>query len=203
MKLAIVSAVIGLLLLAALGVAVAVSSETGEPAPRAFRGSEPPVTVALPDFELHDQDGRLVRTDDLRGKVVVLTFLDTKCREACPIIAGQIARAWSLLTAAERQAAVAIAISTDPRDDTRSSIRAFLVRHRATGTIRYLSGSVPDMKRLWRRFQILASLESGDPDSHSAPVRIYGRDLTWLATQHPGADLSPRNLLHDVRVALG
>jgi cytochrome oxidase Cu insertion factor (SCO1/SenC/PrrC family) len=134
---------------------------------------------------------------------VVLTFLDTKCREACPIIAGQIALTWTLLTLAEREAAVAIAISTDPRDDTRSSIRAFLARHRATGTIRYLVGSVPDMTRLWRRFQILSSLESGDADTHSAPVRIYGRDLTWLATQHPGVDLSPRNLVHDIRLALG
>ena len=145
----------------------------------------------------------MVRTSGLRGKVVVLTFLDTKCREACPIIAGQIARTWSLLTPAERGQTVAIAVSTDPRDDTRPSIRAFLARHRAAGTIRYLTGAVPDMKRLWRRFQILSSLESGDADTHSAPVRIYGRDLTWLATQHAGADLSPRNLLHDIRVALG
>ena len=203
MKLATASATVGLLLLAAVAVAVAVRSETGKPAAMTFRGSQPPVAVSLPDFVLRDQEGRLVRTDDLRGKVVVLTFLDTKCREACPIIAGQIAHTWTLLTPAERRAAVAIAITTDPRDDTRASVRAFLARHRATGTIRYVSGAQPDMKHLWRRFQILSSLESGDADTHSAPVRIYGRDLTWLATQHAGADLSPRNLLHDIRVALG
>lgn len=201
MKLAVASVGAGLLLLALVAVTLALRSGTDERA-SAFRGSEPPVTVVLPDFELRDQEGRLVRTDDLRGKVVVLTFLDTKCRKACPIIAGQIARTWSLLTPAERGQTVAIAVSTDPRDDTRPSIHAFLARHRAAGTMRYLTGAVPDMKRLWRRFQILSSLEAGDADTHSAPVRIYGRDLTWLATQHPGADLSPRNLVHDVRVAL-
>lgn len=193
------------LLLAVVGVtALALRAGQGESAPAGnlFRGSEPPGTIAMPDFALRDQNGRLVRSDDLRGKVVVLTFLDTKCREACPIIAGQIAQTWTLLTPAERGRSVAIAISTDPRDDTRPSIRAFLARHRAAGTIRYLAGSVPDMKQLWRHFQILSSLQSGEADTHSAPVRIYGHDLTWRATQHPGADLSPTNLAHDVRLAL-
>lgn len=192
------------LLVAGLTVSVVLLTGRGESSAAGdrFRGSEPPATIAMPDFALLDQDGRLVRTGELRGKVVVLTFLDTKCREACPIIAGQIARAWTLLTPAERRRAVAVAISTDPRDDTRMSIRAFLARHRATRTIRYLAGSAPEMKQLWRRFQILSSLQSGEADTHSAPVRIYGRDLTWFATQHPGADLSPANLAHDVRLAL-
>lgn len=203
MRFAIASIAAGLLLAAGAG-ALALGSGTRKstPAGRAFRGSVPPVTLTMPDFALHDQNGRIMRTGDLRGKVVVLTFLDTKCREACPIIAGQIARTWSLLTPAERGQTIAVAISTDPRDDTRPSIRAFLARHRATATIRYLTGGVPDMKRLWRRFQILSSLETGDAGTHSAPVRIYGRDLTWLATQHPGADLSPQNLAHDIRLAL-
>jgi hypothetical protein len=98
---------------------------------------------------------------------------------------------------------VAVAISTDPRDDTHESIRAFLQRHRALGTFRYLTAPLSEMKRLWQSFQILSSFESGNADTHSAPVRIYGRDGLWLATQHVGADLTPRNLAHDVRVALG
>jgi len=190
-------------LLAVVTVALALRLANGDSGASAglFRGSEPPVTIALPEFALRDQNGGLVRRDELRGKVVVLTFLDTKCSEACPIIAGQIAHAWTLLGPVERRQTVAIAISTDPRDDTPASIRAFLSRHRAAGTIRYLTGSVPDMKRLWRRLQILSSLQSGEADIHSAPVRIYGRDLTWLATQHAGADLTPANLAHDVSVA--
>ena len=203
MKTAITSIVIAALLAAvALAVGLRGGDSDAAPADGRFRGSKPPVTILMPEFALRDQNGHLVETEDLRGKVVVLTFLDTECREACPIIAGEIARTWSLLTAKEREQAVAVAISTDPRDDTQPSIRAFLARHRATETIRYLAGSVPEMTRLWRRFQILSSLQSGDADTHSAPVRIYGRDLTWLATQHPGADLSPANLAHDVRLAL-
>lgn len=191
------------MLLAAGLVAIAILRSVGEePEDDQFRGNEAIPGLTLPNFELRDQNGRLVSTAALRGTVVVLTFLDTKCTEACPIIARQLANAWRLLTPGERRRTTAIAISTDPRDDTRANVRAFLARHRAERTIRYLVGPVRVMRSVWGRFQILSSLESGEANVHSAPVRIYGPDLVWLATQHAGADLSPRNLAHDIRVAL-
>jgi hypothetical protein len=58
------------------------------------------------------------------------------------------------------------------------------------------------MRTLWKRFQILSSLESGEDTLHSAPVRIYDRDGVWVATLHARADLSEDNLLHDIRSAL-
>jgi len=128
---------------------------TGEPASpetRGFRGIEEPPGLTMPDFALLDQDGRLVHAEDLRGKVVVLTFLETKCRAACPIIAGEIARAWTLLTTSERAQSAAVAITADPRDDTPANIRTFLSRHRASRTIRYLVGPLPMMRDVWRRF---------------------------------------------------
>lgn len=194
-------AALGLVMLGGLAIALSVRSSDDSSAAR-FIGSEPPARFPMPDFALRDYDGSLVRASDLRGKVVVLTFLETKCEEACPIIAGEVASAWRGLSEEERREAVAVAISADPRDDTPASIRAFLRRHRALGTFRYLTGPIPEMKRLWQTFQILSSFESGDADTHSAPVRIYGRDGVWLATLHAGADLAPANLVHDIRLAL-
>jgi len=204
-KLAVVGVAGAAIVVAALGAALVlrITATDSSSAAGRFRGNEAPSGMSMPSFVLRDQNGRTVRADDLRGNVVVLTFLDTKCREACPIIAGEIARAWNLLGPEERAGAVAIAISTNPRDDSRARIRAFLNLHRAQDTIRYLTASVPVMRALWHRFQILSSLESGAASTHSAPVRIYGRDLVWLATQHAGADLTPRNLAHDIRIALG
>ena len=51
-------------------------------APR-YRGSLAVVASPQPDFALRDQDGSLVRSRELRGKVTLLTFLDTKCTAAC------------------------------------------------------------------------------------------------------------------------
>ncbi|MGH3103702.1 MAG: SCO family protein [Gaiellaceae bacterium] len=169
-----------------------------------YRGSEPPGGIHLPDFALRDVSGEVVRSADLRGRVLLLTFLDSQCTESCPIIASQVARALDSLTRAERERVTAVAISTDPAEDTRENVRAFLERNRALGKLRYLGGEEPatKMRALWKTFAILSSLESGTDTLHSAPVRVYSRNGVWVSTLHAGADLTPVNLAHDIRVAL-
>jgi protein SCO1/2 len=167
-----------------------------------YRGSEPPGEMRLPRFVLRDDTGELVRSDDVRGKVVVLTFLDSQCEDACPVIAHEVGRTVDALTSAERGSVEAIAISTDPVEDTPASIRRFLGRQRALGKLRFLDGSERELQRVWSALGILSSLESGKDDLHSAPVRVYDRRGVWVTTQHPGVDLTPDNLAHDIRVAL-
>ena len=55
-----------------------------------FHGSEPPPGIHIPAFRLDSYRGEEVRSSELRGKVVLVTFLDTACREKCPIIAARI-----------------------------------------------------------------------------------------------------------------
>lgn len=184
------------------GLVVAMLTTGNKPGAQSYRGSPATVAQPIPDFALRDQDGQLVRSGELRGKVTLLTFLDTKCTAACPIIASQVARTLDLLTRDERAQIAVIAISVAPKVDTPASIHAFLRRRRAEGALRYLSGPEAELRPLWSAFQILSSVDSGDDDTHSAPVRIYDRDARWIATQHAGADLSPDNLAHDLRLAL-
>ena len=167
-----------------------------------YRGSEPPARYELPGFSLRNYDGRVVDATELRGRVVVLTFLDSQCTDVCPILASQIGGTIDRLRPAEREQVTAVAISTDPDEDTPASVRAFLGKQRALGRIVYLRGPEREMRSLWKRFQILASLESGEDTLHSAPVRIYDREGVWVTTLHAGADLSEDNLLHDIRAAL-
>jgi len=175
----------------------AVSSD----APRSFRGSRPPARVELPSFSLRDADGERVTSADLSGMVVLVTFLDTKCTQACPIIGEQLREGLALLDEDERRNTAAVAISVHPDDDTPAAVRAFLRRHRVEGALRYLIGSEAELRPVWRAFQVLPALDSGSSDIHSAPVRIFDRDGIWVSTLHTGADLTPENLAHDVRTA--
>jgi cytochrome oxidase Cu insertion factor (SCO1/SenC/PrrC family) len=200
--------VVGVLGAALVGGTVGLALD-GEPRSRSsspdegrYRGSEPPGRHELPRFSLRNYDGRRLNSNDLRGRIVVLTFLDSQCTDTCPILASQIGQTIGGLTPAERDAVTAVAISTDPREDTPASISAFLEKQRAIGKLLYLSDPEPEMRTLWKRFQILSSLESGEDTLHSAPVRIYDRDGVWVATLHAGADSSEDNLLHDIRSAL-
>ena len=194
--------VFALAVLIGLGIAFAVIAIGWSRAHDDFRGSIPPRGITLPDFAVPDHTGELVRSSELLGQVVLVTFLDSQCQESCPIIAAQVAAGLDRLTPNEQAEAVAIAISTDPREDTAESVRAFLRHNRAEGKLRYLVAGEARLRPVWRKFDILPSVDTGIDELHSAPVRIYGREGEWLATLHAGVDLTPANVAHDICVAL-
>jgi cytochrome oxidase Cu insertion factor (SCO1/SenC/PrrC family) len=198
----LLAAVVGVLLVAGAATAAVLllGSESGRDA---YRGSRPPAAIPLPEFAIPDSSGAIVSSRDLEGEVVLVTFLDSQCTEACPIIASQIARALDTLEAGERASVAPLAISTDPDEDTPASVRDFLRKNRAEGRLRYLVAPVDELRPVWDAFQIATSYDTGVDTLHSAPVRIYDRDGVWVSTLHAGADLTTESLVHDIRAALG
>jgi protein SCO1 len=167
-----------------------------------YRGSRPPPGVKAADFELESYTGREVAMTELRDKVLVLTFLDAQCEESCPVIAATAPRALARLDARDRGRVAFVAITTDPREDTPAAVRSFLRRFRAAGTLEYLIGPAAAVRRTWQHYGVLASENTGSDTMHSAPVRIYAPGGEWVSSLGAGADLSPRNLAHDIEVAL-
>lgn len=167
-----------------------------------YRGSQPPSGIRLPQFALRDYRGRIVRSSRLQGKLVLTTFVDSACKEQCPIIVGIIGDALPRLAPSERRQVVALAFSVNPLVDTPAHVRRFLAERHALPNLEYLSDSVRSMRPVWKRFGVLPAVDTGDNDIHSADVRIFDRRAEWVTTQHAGVDLSPANLLHDIRVAL-
>jgi protein SCO1 len=195
--------VVGIAVLALGAVAGVVIASRANSDVASYRGSLPPPGIALPTFDLRDSTGERVRSRALKGKVILITFLETKCKEACPIIASQIGQGLELLHPGERRGVVALAISVHPGDDTPASVRTFLHTHRVEGDLRYLIGSERELRPVWTAFQILPALDTGNADTHSASVRIYSRDGEWVSTLHAGVDLSAETLAHDLVAAQG
>lgn len=167
-----------------------------------YRGSSPPRGVHAPDFSLRSYRGGRVRMRDLRGKVVLVTFLDTKCTDKCPIIASQIGAALPLLPPSARRRVAALAISVDPRVDSPRSVRRFLRSRRALGRLDFLLGSIKQLRPIWKAFYVVAAAQTGSANSHSADARIFDQRGIWVSTLRPGVDLTPRNLAHDLLTAL-
>jgi protein SCO1/2 len=170
--------------------------------PAAYRGSVPPPGIHAPDFALRSYRGPVVGMAAMRGKVVLVTFLDSKCTESCPIIAGVIGAALPRLSPAERRQVEAIAITVEPRLDTPASVRRFLAARHALGVLDFLIGSVRQLRPVWKALHVLPAVDTGSADIHSADVRVFDRDGIWVSTMHVGVDLTPANLVHDIRLAL-
>ena len=192
----------GIVLLMALGfLFTRLDAEPSGPDQGPYRGSEPPARIVMPDFTLQDYEGDVVKNSSLLGRVVLLTFLDAQCKETCPVIAAQVAQTFGRMDPELRAKVIAVAISTDPAEDTTAAVRRFLRRTHAEGELRYLTRPIPAIERVWSKFQILSSLESGKDSLHSAPVRIYDASGVWVSTLHAGVDLTDANLIHDLKVA--
>ena len=159
-----------------------------------FRGSEPPAGIELPDSAYGV-------APELRGKVAAVTFLDSQCTDACPIVAAQIGDAMRSL-GGDRSDVVAVAFSVDPVNDTPARIRSFLARFRAQDELRYVDAPVARLRPVWTAFQIQPSVDTGNSNLHSVAVRVYDADGRWRSTLHPGVDLTPANLAHDLKTAL-
>lgn len=195
--------VAAVLALAAAGAVVGIVLAGGsDEQAQAFLGSIPPEGIELPAFELTDENGQAVTSDDLAGKAVAVTFLDTQCRAECPIVAPLMGQGVKLLSPEEREQVVAIAITADPTGDTPASVGEFLDRLHVRGVLRYLVGPVDVMEPIWQAFAVTSSYETGIDDFHSIPVRIFTPSGTWVSTLNSGADLTPANLAHDLRAAL-
>ena len=202
--LVIVGGVAGLAAVSALGLlSITLGTDDGGPTRGdAYRGSEPPVRIEIPPFALRSYHGGTVTSASLRGRVVLLTLLDSQCTDACPILASVIARTVDRLTKDERSQVTALAITVDPAEDTPSSVTRFLTARRAVGRLDYLIGPEIALRPLWESLQVLPSVDSGFDNLHSAPLRIYDRNGVLVATLHAGADLTQDNALHDIRRAL-
>ena len=172
------------------------------PRPGPYRGSQPPKGILVPNFAMRDYHGKLVRTRALRGKAVLVTFLDTDCKTKCPLIASAVGDALRLLAPSERGQVAPLALSVNPKRDTPARARRFLRQRQALG-LDFLVGTLKEMRPVWRQFHIVAAAETGSADIHSADVRIYDRKGEWVSTLHLPPDLTLENVAHDLRRALG
>ena len=105
---------LGLIILGAAPMAAAQASPNADPIlAEAIAGSTAPLNFPAKAFQLTDQHGRTVSLASLRGKVVLLTFLDPVCTSDCPLIAQEFRAAGQLLGAAARKVEL-VAVVANP-----------------------------------------------------------------------------------------
>lgn len=180
---------------AVAGVSLADRGKSARPAPPGdgFQGALRPKGVPPKDFALRDQDGRLASLADYRGRVVVLTFLYSTCKDTCPILADQVRGALDDLG---RAAPPALAVSVDPAGDTPERARRFLLERRLTGRMRFLLGAKAQLEPVWRAYAVQPQSEEFEHSAYVLLIDKAGRQRIGF----PVNRLTPEGLAHDVRL---
>ena len=117
---------------------------------------------ASPSFRLRDQDGRVVSLAALRGRPVLLTFLDSRCEEQCSVTGRELGTI--LRDTAPGDRPTLVVVSVDPPGDSRASIRHAMSSWRLAGPWRWhwLRGSRGELAPVWRAFGITVQPTTND-----------------------------------------
>ena len=118
-----------------------------------------------PGFTLTDQAGKTMPLSALRGKVVVLEFMDPHCTDICPIVSQEFVDAYHKLGSAAREVAF-IAINVNQYHASVADMAAYS-RHEDLNTIpswHFFTGPVPALKTAWRDYNIAVQAPNPDAD---------------------------------------
>ena len=185
-----------------IGVVAAVSDRSGPASPPArFAGPAMPKGLRAFGFSFADQHGRRVSLAETRGRVVVLTFLHSRCTSTCPVTLQTIRGALDDLQdkGVDRRDVDVLALSVDPAEDTRRSVLRFLAAQHAGGFVRYLVGPRARMRPVWKRYGI-APQGTGAED-HTAFVLLVDR-RGILRIGFPSHQMTPEELANDLGLLL-
>ncbi|HEU5244363.1 MAG TPA: SCO family protein [Gaiellaceae bacterium] len=130
------------------------------------------LNAVAPDFTLTDQFGRRVSLHSLRGKVVVLSFNDPECTTICPLTTTAMLHAKQLLGPAASQVAL-VGVGANPEKTQVKWVRAYSKAHQMLHKWRFLTGSLPELKRVWRSYYIEAAVVNGAID-HTPATYVIG-----------------------------
>jgi protein SCO1 len=137
-----------------------------------------------PNFSLRDSVGSLFSLASLKGRPVVLTFMDSHCHQECPLEGRALAAAFRMVPRAERP--VVVAVSVNPWQDTPASARSAIKRFGLSSfRWRWLLGSKAQLEPIWKKYRIEVRRTKGEVEHTVALYLIDARGFERAGMVYP------------------
>lgn len=176
------------------------SAQSPASAPDAFRADIviAPKSMVAPEFTLLDQSGRPISLAGLRGRVLAITFLDSHCKQLCPLEADQLGQVQRSLPGSVPVSLLVVSVA--PATDTAESERSFAAEHHWSGDWHWLSGNQSQLAAVWKSYSV-AVQPSPDDILHSAVLYLVDKKGYTRAGFASGLD--PGRVARDLRLLAG
>ena len=180
-----------------------------------FNGEEPNVGGTAYRFTLIDQDNESWSLSDAEGKVVVLTFMFTRCPDVCLAVTSSMLWVQSNLDEADRDQVQFVSVTVDPWSDTPEVMREYNTSRGAewphltvadAGAGGDSEQNYETLRPIWERYGVAGEMYGIEDDTdylieHSLPTYILDRTLekrvVWL-----GSEWNPELFKQDVEYLL-
>jgi len=167
---------------------------------------------AVPDFKLRNQDGRMIRLNQFRGKNLLITFIYTRCPlpNFCPLVTRNFANIERRLSADPKLKGKThlLCVSFDPEHDTPGRLKAYgeeYIGSDAKAAFADWDFAVPDnavLKEMAKFFDVGISNEPDQTITHTLSTTLVGRDGKVIKF-YPGNEWTPDEVVADVKQLLG
>jgi cytochrome oxidase Cu insertion factor (SCO1/SenC/PrrC family) len=182
---------LGVVLVGAAPMAFATTNPNADPiTAEAIAGATGQFDTPAPGFTLTSQDGRQVSLASLRGKVVLMTFLDPVCTTDCPLIAQEMRSADAMLGAKASNTEL-VAVVANPTYTSVAYTREFTSQENLSKVPNwlYLTGSVSQLSAVWHAYGIeVENLPAGAMSAHNDIAFVVSANgtLTEEINDDPG-----------------
>jgi cytochrome oxidase Cu insertion factor (SCO1/SenC/PrrC family) len=118
-----------------------------------------------PGFTLTDQGGHTVSLAGLRGRAVVLEFMDPHCTDICPIVSQEFIDAYRDLGASAARV-IFVAVNVNRYHLRVADVAAFSSEQRLTQvpSWHFLTGSYPSLAAVWQDYEITVDAPGPEAD---------------------------------------
>jgi protein SCO1/2 len=164
------------------------------------------------DFVLHNQDGRPIHLGQYKGKILLLTFIYTRCPlpNFCPLVTHNFAVINSQLAAHPALYARThlLCVSFDPEHDTPERLRAYGVTYigiDAKNAFAHWDFATPDkavLLEMAKFFDVGITHGEDDTITHTLSTTLIGADGK-VAQFYPGNEWTPDQVVADVKKLAG
>lgn len=146
-----------------------------------------PLHGQAPEFELVDQFGSQVRLIDFRGRVVALTFLDSRCRDVCPLTSAELIAAWFALTPQEQDRVALLGVNVNAEANRVENVARASEAWRLAEipAWRFLTGSSADLGQVWQAYPVEVQPRGpGEAISHTSGIFLIdgAGNLRWYVS---------------------
>ena len=168
----------------------------------------PQVGDSVPDFRFRNQSNREISLRQFRGKVLVLTFIYTRCTSSqfCPLMSRNFAHLDQLLAANPGLYAKThlLSISFDPKYDTPPVLRSYggaYTGRYTKETFQHWDFAAPSPAKLasvlqW--FDVAVTRSKGTVATHSVSTAVIGPDGK-IRAWYPSNSWTPQQALKDIQ----
>jgi cytochrome oxidase Cu insertion factor (SCO1/SenC/PrrC family) len=130
--------------------------------------------IPAPDFTLTNQFGQRISLSAFRGKVVILAFTDSECTTVCPLTTQSMLAAKQLLGQAGSQVQL-LGVNANPAANKVSDVLAYSRSHGMVNQWDFLTGSDPQLRAVWKAYDIYVQIARGQVDHTPALFIIDAR----------------------------